>query len=207
MLRLIRLESHRHRAIVLGEDLGTLPDGFQGRISAAGMLGMRVLWFERAQDLGFTAPSGWDREATSMTSTHDLATVAGWWSGRDMAWRRELNMIDDQALQREQAERDRDRGMLWSAMRASGAANGAPPPPKQPEAAVDAAIRHVGMASCGLTIIPIEDVLGLQEQPNLPGTLDEHPNWRRRNPVPAARLLDDPVASRRLGELDAIRKR
>ena len=56
MLRLIRLESYRHRAIVLGEDLGTFPDGFQAKISDAGMLGMRVLWFERASDLGFTAP-------------------------------------------------------------------------------------------------------------------------------------------------------
>ena len=128
MLRLIRLESHRHRAIVLGEDLGTLPDGFQGRISAAGMLGMRVLWFERAQDQGFTAPSHWDYGAVSMTSTHDLATVAGWWSGRDTAWRHELGQIDEAALSREQHERHRDRTMLWSAMQASGAAHGEPPP-------------------------------------------------------------------------------
>ena len=56
MLRLIRLESWRHRAVVLGEDLGTLPEGFQGEISRSGILGMRVLWFERAQDDGFTAP-------------------------------------------------------------------------------------------------------------------------------------------------------
>ncbi len=84
MLRLIRLESLRHQAIVLAEDLGTVPEGFQDKIGDAGMLGMRVLWFERAHDLGFTAPTGWTRGAVAMTSTHDLATVAGWWSGRDI---------------------------------------------------------------------------------------------------------------------------
>ncbi len=207
MLRLVRLESHRQRAIVLGEDLGTLPDGFQERISSAGVLGMRVLWFERAQDLGFTAPSGWTRGAASMTSTHDLPTVAGWWSGRDIEWRRDLGKLDGGAEESEQAERSRDRELLWSAMQASGAAHGAPPPPEHPDTVVDAAVRHTGMAACDLAIIPLEDVLGLREQPNLPGTLDEHPNWRRRMPGPAATLLDAPAASARLRDLDAIRKR
>jgi 4-alpha-glucanotransferase len=207
MLRLIRLESLRHRAIVLGEDLGTLPDGFQGRISSAGMMGMRVLWFERAQDQGFTAPAGWDHGAVSMTSTHDLPTVAGWWEGRDTAWRQQLGQIDDVGVQREQCERVRDRDLLWSAMQASGAAEGDAPPPDQPDTAVDAAIRHVATATCALTIIPLEDILGLREQPNLPGTLDEHPNWRRRMPGPAATLLDDPAVTARLRDLDAVRKR
>ena len=207
LLRLIRLESHRHRAIVLGEDLGTLPEGFQGQISAAGMLGMRVLWFERAQDLGFTAPSSWDYGAVSMTSTHDLATIAGWWSGRDTAWRHATGQIDDEGVTRESGERSRDRQMLWSALRASGAATSDPPPVSEPAASVDAAIRHVGFAGCALTIIPVEDALGLTEQPNLPGTLDEHPNWRRRMPGPAATLLDDPPTAKRLQDLDAARKR
>ena len=207
MLRLIRLESQRHHAIVLGEDLGTLPDGFQGRISSAGMLGMRVLWFERAQDQGFTAPSGWDHGAVSMTSTHDLPTVAGWWSGRDTDWRRELGHLDGADVQREQAGRAHDRDLLWSAMQASGAAEGDAPPPGGPGRAVDAAVKHVGAAACALTIIPLEDVLGLQEQPNLPGTLDEHPNWRRRMHGPAAALLDRPDVTARLHALDVTRKR
>ncbi len=207
MLRLIRLESHRHRAVVLGEDLGTLPEGFQERISSAGVLGMRVLWFERADDQGFTSPSLWDRGAVSMTSTHDLATVAGWWSGRDTGWRQRLGQIDGDGAAREHNERHRDRDMLWSAMRASGAAHGPPPPPDQPDAAVDAAVRHVGGAACALTLIPLEDVLALPEQPNFPGTLDEHPNWQRRMPAPAATLLDSPAVAARLQGLDAARKR
>ncbi len=207
MLRLIRLESHRHRAIVLGEDLGTLPEGFQGRISSAGVLGMRVLWFERADDQGFTSPGLWDRGAVSMTSTHDLATVAGWWAGRDTEWRHKLGQIDEGGVAREHGERRRDRGLLWSAMQASGAAHGPPPPPSEPEGAVDAAIRHVGGAACALTLIPLEDALALPEQPNFPGTLDEHPNWRRRMPASAATLLDSPAVAARLQNLDAARRR
>ena len=206
MLRLIRLESHRHKAIVLGEDLGTLPEGFQEQISAAGMLGMRVLWFERADDQGFTSPAIWDRDAVSMTSTHDLATVAGWWSGQDTAWRRRLGLLDADGVARENGERHRDRHLLWSAMQASGAAQGDPPPPDEPGEFVNAAIRHVGRAACALTIIPLEDALALPEQPNLPGTLDEHPNWRRRMPGEAATLLDDPAVAARLRDLDAARK-
>ena len=207
MLRLIRLESSRHKAIVLGEDLGTLPHGFQRRISDAGMMGMRVLWFERAQDAGFTAPSGWDRSAVSMTSTHDLATVAGWWCGGDTAWRQRTQQIDAAGVEREHGERHRDRSLLWSALQASGAATGPIPPPEETDLAVDAAIRHVGLAACDLAIVPIEDVLGLREQPNLPGTLDEHPNWRRRIAGNAATVLDGTRASARLRDLDSVRKR
>ncbi len=205
MLRLIRLESLRNHAIVLGEDLGTLPEGFQGRISSAGMLGLRVLWFERAHDQGFTAPATWDHGAVAMTSTHDLATVAGWWSGHDTAWRHKVGAIEGASVPRELAERERDRQLLWSAMRASGSATGSPPPPDQPGPAVDAAVQHVGSAACGLAIVPLEDMLGLEDQPNLPGTLDEHPNWRRRLPGMAGELLTEPAVAARLRGLQAVR--
>ena len=122
LLRLIALESYRHRAIVLGEDLGTIPDGFQERLQAAGIMGMRVLWFERdKQDDHFTSPRTWSRGAAAMTSTHDLATVAGWWSGRDLQWRSRLGLLGNQdRVDWEWYARHRDRGMLWDAMRASG---------------------------------------------------------------------------------------
>jgi 4-alpha-glucanotransferase len=204
MLRLIRLESWRHQAIMLGEDLGTVPDGFQDAIASGGMLGMRVLWFERAQDLGFTAPSGWDREAVAMTSTHDLATIAGWWTGRDIAWRERVGVVPDGTQDRR--DRARDRAMLWASMRASGAAQGEAPAETEPAAAIDAAIRHVGGAACDFAIVPVEDALGLVDQPNLPGTMDDqHPNWSRRLPGQAGELLDDPVVQGRLNAFATAR--
>ncbi len=206
MLRLIALESHRHRAIVLAEDLGTIPDGFQDRLEQAGMLGMRVLWFEKHHDR-FTSPRIWTRGATAMTSTHDLPTVAGWWAGRDLEWRGRLGLLGDAANQRhEQHLRVRDRAALWDTMLDSGAAQADLPAPDQSDRIADAAARHIGGAACDLAVLPIEDALALPEQPNLPGTLDEHPNWRRRLPGPASALLDPPAVTARLAGLAEARK-
>ncbi len=196
LLRLIALESHRAQAIVVAEDLGTLPDGFQDRLREAGISGMRVLWFERDQQGHFTPPGQWTRQAAAMTTTHDLPTVAGWWQGRDIDWRVQL----DSETSREDAEweRGQDRSLLWQAMRDSGAAQGDEPAADAPARAVDAAIAHVGGSACDLMILPLEDVLGLVEQPNLPNTVDEHPNWRRRLPGMAAALLDTETAAGRV---------
>ena len=206
MLRLIALESHRHRAIVLAEDLGTIPEGFQDRLEQAGMLGMRVLWFEK-HNHRFTSPRIWTKGATAMTSTHDLPTVAGWWAGRDLEWRGRLGLLGDEANQQhEQHCRGRDRAALWDTMLDSGAAQADLPGPDQSDQIADAAARHIGAAACDVVLLPLEDALALPEQPNLPGTLDEHPNWRRRLPGPAGALLDNPAVTTRLAGLAHARK-
>jgi len=128
-----------------------------------------------------------------MTTTHDLPTVAGWWRGRDIDWREKLDPDVDRVA--DDAQRAGERARLWAAMLASGAAHGAAPEVDEPGAVVDAAVTHVGGSACDLMILPVEDLLGVEEQPNLPNTVEEHPNWRRRLP---ARLLDQPDAQRRL---------
>jgi 4-alpha-glucanotransferase len=208
LLRLIALESHRHRAIVLGEDLGTIPPGFQDELAESGILGMRVLWFEKDGER-FTPPRSWSRAAAAMTSTHDLPTLAGWWRGRDLEWRAKLGLSGDPDHRAQEGnERFRDRFALWDVMRDSGAAQGDPPPDHEPERFVDAATRHVAGAASDLVIIPSEDLLGLDEQPNLPGTMDEHhPNWRRRLPAPADQLLEAPHVAPRLAAISKARTR
>ena len=164
---------------------------------------MRVLWFER--DGGrFTSPRHWTRGAAAMTSTHDLATAAGWWTGRDLEWRAELGLAGA-ALHDEQADRTGDRAALWDAFRDSGAASGDPPPASAGALAADAATRHVASAACDLVVIPIEDALALTESPNLPGTMDQHPNWRRRLPGMAAELLQPQHVSDRLAAVTRAR--
>ncbi|MEA3120848.1 MAG: 4-alpha-glucanotransferase, partial [Paraburkholderia sp.] len=91
LLRLIALESWRHQAIVIGEDLGTVPPGFRDRLAEHGLLGMRVLWFERTEKGGgFRAPVQWGTRSLATTTTHDLPTVAGWWQGHDIDWRHRI---------------------------------------------------------------------------------------------------------------------
>jgi 4-alpha-glucanotransferase len=200
MLRLVKIESRRHRAIVLGEDLGTLPDGFRERLQAAGLAGLRVLWFER-DGMRFLPPEHWTQDAVAMTSTHDLATVAGWWQGRDLEWRTKLGTKSED----EDTIRNHDRVALWDAFRVSGAAAGDIPGIQDGAAAADAAAAHVGHAACTLAVLPIEDALALTEQPNLPGTIDEHPNWRRRLAAPADALLRRPDVASRLAALHQAR--
>lgn len=198
LLRLVALESQRHHAVVLGEDLGTVPEGFSDRLCQAGVLGLRVTRFER-DGARFTPPATWTRDAAAMTSTHDIATVAGWWIGRDLDWRYRLDLIGD--IEAARAERAQDRARLWQAFRDSGAADGDPPRASETAPVVDAAIRHVGQAACALVLLPAEDALGLVEQPNLPGTVDEHPNWRRRLPAPSDVVLEEDGCSDRLASL------
>ena len=204
MLRLVAIESHQRRAIVLGEDLGTIPEGFSEALSSHAVLGMRVLWFEREGGFGaYTQPRTWTPGAAAMTGTHDLPTVAGWWAGRDLEWRHTLGLFMDATHDaNENSARHADRAGLWHAMQASGAAQGYAPAPNAPAAVVDAAIRHVATAPSALLILPIEDALGSLDQPNLPGTMDDaHPNWRRRHPGPAGALLDRPEVAARLASM------
>jgi len=84
LMRLLALESVRHNVVVIGEDLGTVPEGFHEMMEQGGIHGMRVLWFERDQHTRFLPSRGWSNTAVAMTSTHDLPTVAGWWTGTDI---------------------------------------------------------------------------------------------------------------------------
>ena len=207
LMRLLALEAWRAKAIVIGEDLGTVPAGFRGRMAGRGLLGMRVLWFERTRSGGFTAPARWARGAAAMTSTHDLPTVAGWWRGRDIDWTWAIGRTSAFASEAaERKARDEDRARLWRACRRAGTASGAPPAADTPGAAVDAAVAYVARTPSELAIVPVEDLLAIPEQPNLPGTIDEHPNWRRRLPGTVEEMLDDTEVSARIARLNEARR-
>lgn len=206
LLRLLALESHRHGAVVIGEDLGTVPPGFRTRLHKAGIAGMDVMWFMRTRST-FRAPARWRSDAVAMTSTHDLPTVAGWWRGTDIDTRQALGLTRNEDTREgdtregdagEQLERQRDRRRLWQAFRRTGVApTTSPPPIEAPADAVDGALAFAASSPAPLMLAPLEDLLGLTEQPNLPGTIDQHPNWRRRLAPLAADLLDEPQAIHR----------
>jgi len=205
LLALIAMESRRAGAVIIGEDLGVVPPGLREALDEHGLLGMRVLPFEREETGAFIPPENWDRRAVAMTSTHDLPPVAGWWRGRDIEWRERLNAPGDR--QAERVERVDDRAALWTMASQSDLAQSPVPSPHNPDPAVEAAMAIVGASACELALIPIEDVLGLEEQPNLPGVVDVHPNWRRRLPVASEALLANPVVASRIARLNAQRPR
>jgi 4-alpha-glucanotransferase len=200
LLALIALESHRHRAVIVGEDLGTVPHGLRNDLAAVGLMGMRVLWFEREGD-AFQDAALWPRPVAAMTSTHDLPTVAGWWSGREISWRNKPGLPSAE----DEKERAGEKTALWQAFRRAGLASG--PVPTEAEEAVTAAVGFVARTPADLALIPLEDILGLSEQPNLPGTTSEHPNWCRRLPMETTQALAAPPPRQRLERLAGERPR
>ncbi len=205
LLRLIALESWRHRAIVIGEDLGTVPAGFDQTLAQAGLLGIRVLLFQQ-QHGRFLVPAHWSRDAVATTTTHDLPTIAGWWQGRDIDWRTRLDLLElGQSEHDARGNRDRERAALWQALIDAGQASGPMPPADAASAPLDAVIGFMAETPAPLAVLPVEDALGLTEAPNLPGTIDTHPNWRRRLPQPAASLLEQPAVAKRLAILNRTR--
>jgi 4-alpha-glucanotransferase len=205
LMRLIALESWRHRSIVIGEDLGTVPQGFDEQLAQAGLLGIRVLLFQQ-HDGRFLAPREWSSHAIATTTTHDLPTLVGWWQGRDIDWRVQLDLLEvGQTEQQARDSRERERHALWRALTEAGCAEGEMPPARAESAPLDAAAAFLGATSAPLAMLPIEDALGVLEQPNLPGTVDTHPNWRRRLPDTVEHILDQPAVAHRLALLKRAR--
>jgi 4-alpha-glucanotransferase len=207
LLRLTALEAHRARAVVLGEDLGTVPDGFRTELDSFGIKGMQVLWFER-QGGSFLPPEEWRKSAVGMTTTHDLPTVAGWWQGKDIVWRKKLKLFARQdGAAKAAADRKRDRAQLWDAFARAGVVTGRAPDTQDVAKVLAGAIGYLGKTACDLVLLPLEDALGRKEQPNLPGTISEHPNWRRRILVEAGAVCRQKQVASRLRRLAAGRAR
>ncbi len=209
LLRIVALESQRQRCAVVGEDLGTVPAGFRERMRAANVLSYRIMVFERREDGRFVPPGEYPPLAAASAATHDLATLEGFWLGRDIAWRRRLNLYPDQAAElADAADRRRDRRMLLEALIAEGLLGENErarflPSDDEPvfdSALADAVQRYLARSRAGLMLVQIEDLCGEAEQANLPGTIDTHPNWRRR----LGRTLEEIIESGELRRLAAL---
>jgi glycogen debranching enzyme GlgX/4-alpha-glucanotransferase len=204
MLAAIRLESHRARCAVVGEDLGTVPTGLRERLEEAGLLSYRVLWFER-QGGAFTPPAAWPREAVACVATHDVPTLAGWWAEEDIAEREALGLLEGGAAAA-RAARAAEREELLRALVASGQAvpdNAAQGP--FTEALAAAIHAHVAATPALMLLLQAEDLAGERIAVNLPGTDRERPNWRRRLPLDAGALMETPVARAILGAVRRAR--
>ena len=192
LLRLLALELYRHKAVVIGEDLGTVPEGFRDKLNAAWHS-----WYARpvvrTQCRHVSRRQvRWERTSIAMTSTHDLPTLAGWWRGDDINVRAAHGLLGVEHDVGGIARRARkDRAALWRAFQAAGPEQGLRRRTDETQTFVGAAIRFVASTPAALFLLPLEDALGLTEQPNLPGTIDQHPNWRRRTHRSVDRLLNN----------------
>ncbi|MGG5808707.1 4-alpha-glucanotransferase [Falsiroseomonas sp. CW058] len=203
LLGQVALESQRARCLVVGEDLGTVPEGTGEALQAAGILSYRVLWFER-QGPAFTPPAAWPALAAACVSTHDLPTLAGFWTGADIAERAALGLLADAGAA--MAERAADRAALLGLLEAEGLLpEGAAPDAPLDDALAAAVHALVARTPSALVLVQAEDLAGEEVAVNLPGTDRERPNWRRRLPLPAAGLGALPRAAAVLAALRRLR--
>ena len=190
LLDIVAIVSRRNRCAVIGEDLGNVPAGLREQLAGRGMLGTRLTWFEREADGRFRSPETYPENACAGLSSHDLPTLRGYWTGADIGWRRSLGRIDEEGEQRERAARRSDRAALLGFAGIDGDADAAEPPAGLAEAVHG----RLAEAPSRLVTVQIEDMLGCAEQANMPGTVDGHPNWRRRLPAGMKDLAAHPRA-------------
>jgi 4-alpha-glucanotransferase len=202
MLAVLTLEASRAGALVVGEDLGTVEPEVTEALAERNMLGSTVLWFARdpERDDALMPPREWPEQAVATISTHDLPTASGFLRGEHVRIRAELGLLDD--VPAEEAKAAAERAELIQLMIDEGVLGSADAPEEQIVAAMHALLAR---SACRLVLAAPYDVIGEVRQPNLPGTVDEYPNWRLPLPVSLEELLADPrvddvVAALRSGD-------
>jgi 4-alpha-glucanotransferase len=205
MVAILAVESRRARCLVVGEDLGTLPRGFRPALRRAGILSSRVFYFERERNGGFGSARRYRQASVASVATHDLPTLRGFLEEQDINWRQRLGLFPiTEEIEQARRERRRDRTRLLRLLqRAELIEPGAAP--GLPEIAL-ALHRWLARTPAALLLVQLEDLALALEQPNLPGTTEEHPNWRRRLTPRLEELMAQPFAQHLLASLRAERQ-
>ena len=195
LLALVRIEAARAACIVVGEDLGTVPPGLRRRLSETGLLGSAVMQFEKEAG-GFRPPRRYRSASIASVGTHDTPTLKGWWLGRDIELRHSLGRTSAKERDAALAARASAKAALCRLLVEEGHAppglDPAEPPPDADTAILIAIHALLAGAASSLLAVRLDDALRVVEQQNLPGTVDEHPNWRRRYPVTVEALARHP---------------
>jgi 4-alpha-glucanotransferase len=186
LFAILALESQRRSCLVLGEDLGTLPDGFREHMRVRAMLNFAVLYFEHLGDGRFRSPRDYPPQSVATVGTHDLPTLVGYWEGRDIAVRHRLGIFSTAEVDQAQERRLDDCRRLSEALASAGFPLPAPDGDTQHASLdlIEAVHRFLASSSARLFLAQPDDLLGEVDQINVPGTVDTYPNWRRKLSIP-----------------------
>jgi glycogen operon protein len=184
LIAVTALESQRHKCLVVGEDLGTVPDGLREKLAAADIFSYRVLWFER-DGQGFKPPGAYPNRALACLASHDLPTFTGWRAGRDIEIAHAIGQISEEDIPKRKAARGEEVRLLDSL---AGAENA-------DDVTASAAVhRLVARTPSQIMLVQADDLAGEADPLNVPGTDREWPNWRRRVSTPVEELCETPRA-------------
>ncbi|WP_194436861.1 4-alpha-glucanotransferase [Vibrio fluminensis] len=186
MLAILALESHRHQCSVIGEDLGTVPDEIVDKLREAGVHSYKVFFFETSkEDGGYLSPAHYAGQSMSALCTHDMPTLRGFWHCDDLKMGKELGLYpDEEQLQGLFDDRLKSKqGILdsvaWHGYLPEGIGRDASLVPMDKHLA-EALQLHVAAGSSTLLSVQLEDWLEMDQPVNIPGTVNEYPNWRRK---------------------------
>ena len=182
LLTVLSLESARSSCLVVGEDLGVVPDEMHRAMPEFGLYHYKVLLFEKVPGR-FRRPDEFERHALAAATTHDLPTLHSYWEARDIELRHRLNLYPSAEIESDVVrERDHDRAMLLSALREQGLNPAHPSAPLEPYTDELGHALHLYLArsSTALVALQLEDLLGMIDPVNVPGTFAEYPNWQRK---------------------------
>ena len=205
LLAIIALESVRSKTLVIGEDLGTVSDWVREQLAKARVLSYRVFYFERRSDGAWKSPHEYPEQGLAVVTTHDLPTLTGFWSGEDIQVRAGLGSFrDDATRQQVWEERQRDKGRILAALKQegllpNGIGDNLASLPSMTPALCRAIHAYLARTPSWLVLANLEDGLEEISQTNLPGTVENHPNWRRKY----ASRVEDILTDERLLELGA----
>ncbi|MBK9606122.1 MAG: 4-alpha-glucanotransferase [Betaproteobacteria bacterium] len=193
---IVALESVRNRCLVIGEDLGSVPDGLRERLHDLGFLSYRVLVFERHWhgDGSFKRPADYPAQALAIVATHDMPTIADYWNGTDIARRAALGLFPEPQLREQEAgRRTAERAGILALLGELGLS-----PPDANDATQVAESLHAAVARTPamLAVVQLDDLLGETEPANIPGTHREYPNWRRKLSRGIEDIAEDPRLAR-----------
>lgn len=198
LLSILALESVRNRVVVIGEDLGTVPDEAREVLHRFGILSYRLLYFEQDQSGRFRPPEQYPRDALVSATTHDLPTLAGFWTGKDIEARREAGLLpDERAYQNMRADRAREKQKLLDLLKDRRLLPDWFPRdqaqvPELTGELHNAVVGFLASTPSKLMVLNQEDLLKQVEQQNLPGSTAEYPNWRRKMKCTVEELWTEP---------------
>jgi 4-alpha-glucanotransferase len=206
---ILALESHRHRCLVIGEDLGTVPDEVREEMGAKRIYHYKVLLFEKEHDGRFKAPAAYEPLSLATVTTHDLPTLRGWWEGYDLALRDQLNLYPNAAIREEtRTGRAHDSRALMRALVDTGLWHWTPaqPLPEYSMPLVRAIHCYLAMSAANVALVQVEDLIGMTDPVNVPGTHTEHPNWQRKVTADLSDIFTRPEVIEMLSAVNKARK-
>ncbi|WP_192456523.1 4-alpha-glucanotransferase [Musicola keenii] len=202
LLAIVALESQRHRCLVIGEDLGTVPEEVVQRLEENGIYSYKVLFFEKDRKNRYRAPGEYPRRSMATITTHDLPTLRGFWQGMDLTLGKDLGLYpNDDILQLQLEERELAKQGMLDALHEQGLL----PQRVGRNAALTSMSSHLNRgvqryladSASALLGLQLEDWLDMATPVNVPGTDREYPNWRRK----LSRTLDSIFTDRNLERL------